>query len=53
MEKERFERELRYQTMMVICRSLRREGVLSEADLADAEAFLREKYQPIFVADIA
>ena len=50
MDKERFEKELRYQTMMSICCSLRQKGVLSEADFMVAEAFLREKYEPIFVA---
>lgn len=49
MKAERFEREKRYQVMMAICRSMRRQGVLSEVDFAAADRFLREKYQPVFI----
>ena len=47
MKPERFERELRYQTMLSICRSLLKAGILSQADFDDAERRLRAKYQPI------
>ena len=50
MKPERFERELRYQTMIPICRSLLKAGILSQADFDDAERYLRAKYQPIFTA---
>ena len=49
MKAERFEREKRYQVMMAICRSMLRQGVLSEVDFAAADRFLREKYQPVFI----
>lgn len=49
MTAERFEQEKRYQVMMALCRSLLRQGVLSEADFSFADQFLREKYQPIFI----
>ena len=50
MKPERFERELRYQTMISICRSLLKAGILSQADFDEAERYLRAKYQPIFTA---
>ncbi len=49
MTAERFEQEKRYQVMMALFRSLLRQGVLSEADFAFSDQFLREKYQPIFI----
>ena len=49
MKAERFEREKSYQVMMAICRSMLRQGVLSEVDFAAADRFLREKYQPVFI----
>ena len=49
MKAERFEREKRYQVIMAICRSMLRQGVLSEVDFAAAARFLREKYQPVFI----
>lgn len=49
MTAERFEQEKRYQVMMALFRSLLRQGVLSEEDVAFADQFLREKYQPIFI----
>ena len=51
MKPERFERELRYQTMVAICRQLLKNGALSQADFDEAERCLRAKYQPIFPAD--
>lgn len=50
MTQQLFERELQYQTMMSVCRSMQNKGVLSEKDVADAERLLNEKYQPIFRA---
>ena len=50
MKPERFERELRYQTMLSLCHSLLKSGILSQADFDEAERCLRAKYQPIFTA---
>ena len=50
MKPERFERELRYQAMVAICRQLLKNGALSQADFDEAERCLRAKYQPIFTA---
>ena len=50
MKAERFEREKRYQVMVAIYQKMLRQGVLSEEDFAQAERFLREKYQPVFTA---
>lgn len=50
MKPELFERELRYQTMMAVCRSMRQRGVLSGEELVAVERFLREKYRPLFPA---
>lgn len=50
MDDALFEREKRYQAMMAIFRGMCKSGILSDADLATAEEYLREKYQPIFVA---
>lgn len=47
MNEAHFEREMRYQTMMAICMSLRRQGVLSEQDFATAESLLNDQYHPI------
>ena len=51
MKPERFERELRYQTMLSLCHSLLKSGILSQADFDEAERCLRAKYQPIFLSD--
>ena len=51
MKPERFERELRDQTMVAICRQLLKNGTLSQADFDEAERCLRAKYQPIFLSD--
>lgn len=48
MKPELFERELRYQTVLAICQSLRQRGVLSGDDLAVAEQYLCDKYRPLF-----
>ena len=50
MDHELFEREKCYQTMMAIFQGMHKKGLLSEADLAVAEKYLREKYQPVFIA---
>ena len=50
MKPERFERELRYQAMVAICRQLLKNGALSQADFDEVERCLRAKYQPIFTA---
>ena len=44
MKPERFERELRYQTMLSLCRSLLKSGILSQSDFNEAERCLRAKY---------
>ena len=48
MTQERFECEHHYQVMLVVFRNMRKQGILSESDLAVAEKYLREKYRPIF-----
>ena len=45
-----FERELQYQTMMSICRSMQKRGFMSDTDVATAENLLHEKYRPVFRA---
>ena len=50
MSQQLFERETQYQTMMAICKSMQRRGVMSEEDVAAAENLLNEKYKPIFRA---
>lgn len=50
MTQQLFERELQYQTMMSVCRSMQKKGILSEMDVVAAERMLNEKYQPIFRA---
>ena len=50
MKPERFERELRYQTMLSLCHSLLKSGILSQSDFDEAERYLHAKYQPIFTA---
>lgn len=52
MTKKRFEKEMRYQVMLSICRSMTAQGVLSKDDAVWTERFLREKYQPIFETHI-
>ena len=52
MTRKRFEKEMRYQVMLSICRSMTAQGILSKDDAAWAEHSLREKYQPIFVTHI-
>ena len=39
-----------YQTMLSLCRSLLKSGILSQSDFNEAERCLRAKYQPIFTA---
>ena len=48
MTQQLFERELQYQTMMAICKSMQKRGVMSEADVSSAENLLNEKYRPVF-----
>ena len=50
MKSERFEREMRYQTMLSISRSMLGRGLISDEDFAKIERLLNEKYQPIFRA---
>lgn len=52
MTKKRFEKEMRYQIMLSICRSMATKGVLSKDDTVLVERFLCEKYQPFFEAHI-
>lgn len=52
MTRKRFEKEMRYQIMLSICRSMTAQGVLSKDDAFWTERFLREKYQPIFETHI-
>ena len=50
MTRELFDRELQYQTMMAICRSMQKQGILSDRDVRKAESLLNEKYRPEFRA---
>lgn len=51
MTQQLFDRELQYQAMMSICRSMQKKGIMSDKDVAEAERLLNEKYQPIFRAE--
>ena len=48
MTQQLFDREVQYQTMMTICKSMQKKGVMSEKDVAAAERLLYEKYRPVF-----
>lgn len=50
MTQKGFEKEIRYQAMLSICRAMLGSGVISTDEFRSAERFLREKYQPIFSA---
>ena len=50
MTQQGFEKEIRYQAMLSICRAMLGSGVLSMDEFRSAEQFLREKYQQIFSA---
>lgn len=50
MTQKDFEKEIRYQAMLSICRAMLGSGVISTDEFRSAERFLREKYQPIFFA---
>ena len=51
MTQQLFERELHYQAMMSVCRSMQTKGIMSDKDIAEAERLLNEKYKPIFRAE--
>ena len=48
MTQKGFEKEIRYQAMLSICRAMLESGVISMDEFRSAERLLREKYQPIF-----
>lgn len=50
MNQQLFERELQYQVMISICKSMQKRGILTEKDIAKAEHLLNEKYHPVFRA---
>ena len=50
MTQQGFEKEVRYQAMLSICRAMLGSGVLSMDEFRSVEQLLREKYQPIFSA---
>ena len=50
MTQKGFEKEIRYQAMLSICRAMLGSGVISMDEFRSAERLLREKYQPIFSA---
>lgn len=50
MTQQLFDRELQYQTMMVVCRILRSYETFSDKDIVIAEFLLNEKYRPVFRA---
>ena len=50
MTQQGFEKEIRYQAMISICRAMLGSGVISMNEFCSAEQLLRKKYQPIFSA---
>jgi len=48
MPEKLFDSELRYQTIMQICRQLLGNGVLNQDEYMQAEMHFRRKYHPIF-----
>lgn len=50
MTQKDFEKEIRYQAMISICRAMLGSDVISVDEFRSAEQLLREKYQPIFSA---
>lgn len=50
MTQKGFEKEIRYQAMLSICRAMLGSSVISMDEFRSAEQLLREKYQPIFSA---
>ena len=51
MTQQLFERELHYQAMMSVCRSMQKKGIMSDKDIAEAERLLNEKYKPIRIGE--
>jgi len=49
MPEKLFDSELRYQTIMQICRQLLGNGVLNQEEYTQADMHFRKKYLPIFV----
>lgn len=49
MTQKGFEKKIRYQAMLSICRAMLGSGVISMDEFCSAERLLREKYQPIFL----
>ncbi len=45
---DQFDREVRYQTMVAISRTMLGKGLLFQDDFDKIEGVLRERYQPIF-----
>ena len=50
MNQNLFIRELRYQTMLAICRSMVKSGALTPQVWSQTEKLLNEKYYPVFRA---
>jgi hypothetical protein len=47
MTSEQFERERRYQSAMSVLRAMNTTGLLTDDELAKADADLRRKYRPV------
>jgi hypothetical protein len=47
MKPENFEREKSYEAVMALLISMQKIGLLTGAELAEADAELREKYRPM------
>jgi hypothetical protein len=47
MTKEQFERERRYQSAMSVLRTMNAMGLITDDELAQADAGLRGKYSPV------
>ena len=49
MPESLFDSELRYQTIMQICRQLLGKGILSQDEYTQADSHFRTKYSPFFI----
>ncbi|MEA5013428.1 MAG: SHOCT domain-containing protein [Candidatus Limiplasma sp.] len=50
MTSDQFEREMRYQAMVAISKTMLNKGIISADDFHRIEGYLQEKYRPIFKA---
>ena len=50
MTEDLFKRELCYQAMISVCQSMIKKGIMGPEEFNEAEAFLNDKYKPVFRA---